>query len=73
VLTIEGQKADKDIFTTILKTKKAGDTVQLTVIIGDKPINFSIVLVTKKEKTFKIEQMPNSTSFQKSIVASWLK
>lgn len=73
VLTIDGKKAEKEACTTILKTKKAGDTIQLTVNIDSKPINFSIVLETKKEKTFKIEQMQNSSSFQKSIVASWLK
>lgn len=73
VLTIDSKKANKDIFTTILKTKKAGDTILFTVNIGDKPINFSIVLENKKEKTFKIEQMQNSSSFQKSIVTSWLK
>lgn len=73
VLTIDGQKAESELFKTTLKTKKAGDSIQLTVNIDDKSLNVQVVLSQKVEKTYKINQQPSITNLQKTVMDSWLK
>lgn len=73
VLTLEGQKAGKDLLAYILKTKKAGETLHLTVQTKDLKRNVDVVLAPLKEKTFKIEQLPKASEQQNSLLESWLK
>jgi predicted metalloprotease with PDZ domain len=73
VLIIDGQKAEPELFKTILKTKKAGDSIQLTVNIDDKQSNVQVVLSQKAGKSYKIEQQTKVSDLQKSIMDSWLK
>jgi len=73
VLTIDGQKADKDLLPTILKAKKAGDSLLLSINVDDKPNSVNVVLAPRKETTFKIEQKQNLSGLEKSILDSWLK
>lgn len=73
VLTLEGQKAGKDLLAYILKSKKAGETLHLTVQTKDLKRNVDVVLAPLKEKTFKIEQLENTSLLEKSILGSWLK
>jgi len=73
VLTLEGQKAGKDLLAYILKTKKAGETLHLTVQTKDLKRNVDVVLAPFLERTFKIEQLPGASAQQNSLLGSWLK
>ena len=73
VLTIEGQKAGKELLAYILKTKKAGETIHLVVQTRDQKRNVEVTLAPLLQKTFKIEQMPEASAQQKSLLDSWLK
>lgn len=73
ILTIEGQKAGKELLAYILKSKKAGETIHLAVQTRDLKRNVDVVLAPLKEKTFKIEQLPGASAQQNSLLESWLK
>jgi len=73
ILTIEGQKAGRELLAYILKTKKSGEILHLTVQTKDLKRNVDVVLAPLKEKTFKIEQLENTSLLEKSILGSWLK
>jgi len=73
LLSIDGQQADKESLTSLLKTKKAGDTISLSVQRDGIPVNVDVVLAPKTKRTFEIEQMQGSSPLQKSELESWLK
>jgi len=73
VLTIEGQKAGRELLAYILKTKKAGEILHLTVQTKDLKRNVDVVLAPFIEKTFKIEQLPGVSAQQNSLLEAWLK
>jgi len=73
ILTIEGQKAGKDLLAYILKTKNAGETLHLTVQTKDLKRNVDVALAPFLEKTFKIEPIAGASAQQTSLLKSWLK
>lgn len=73
VLTLEGQKAGKELFTYILKSKKVGETLHLIVQTKDLKRNVDVVLTPLLERTFKIEQLLKSSEQQNSLLGNWLK
>lgn len=73
VLTIEGQKAGKELMEYILKTKKAGEVISLEVETRDKKRKVEVKLASLLERTFKIEKMANATPAQKALLEVWLK
>jgi len=73
VLTIEGQKAGKDLMEYILKTKKAGEAIQLEVQTHDLKRNVGVTLAPLLARTYKIEQLTNATPAQKALLEAWLK
>jgi predicted metalloprotease with PDZ domain len=73
VVTIDGQKADREVFESVLKTRKAGDTLQLSIKIDEKPIAVQVVLTPKVKRSFQIEEIENIDLHQKVTKESWLK
>ena len=73
VLKIEGEKANKEVFAYILKTKKAGDSLDLIINEDGTSVPVKAILASKTERTFKIEPQPNASSQQKSLLDFWLK
>lgn len=73
ILTIEGQKAGKDLLAYILKSKKAGETIHLAVQTKDMKRNVDVVLAPLKEKTFRIEQLQGASAQQRNLLEKWLK
>jgi len=73
VLKIEGEKATREVFSYILKTKKAGDSLDLVISEDGKSVPVKVILESKTEKTFKIEPQPTASSQQKSLLDFWLK
>lgn len=73
LLTVEGQKAGKELMDYILKTKKAGEVIHLEVQTRDRKHKVEVNLAPMLEKTFRIEKMANATLAQKTLLESWLK
>lgn len=73
ILTIEGQKAGKELLAYILKTKKVGETIRLTVQTENRERTVDVVLTPFLERTFKIEQLPKASEQQTALLESWLK
>ena len=73
LVSIEGQKAGKELMNYILKTKKAGEVIHLEVQTRDVKRNVEVTLAPLLEKTYKIERMADATPAQKSLLEAWLK
>jgi predicted metalloprotease with PDZ domain len=72
VLTVDGQKASKESFESVLNNKKAGDTLQLTITVDEKVSDVQVVLTPKVERRFTIEENKNATDKQKALRKMWL-
>ena len=73
LLTVEGQKADNKTFKSLLKTKKPGEKLHLTLKRGGARWSVDVVLLPPIKKSFEITPMKNASLKQKSVLESWLK
>ncbi|MGM9509416.1 M61 family metallopeptidase [Larkinella sp. GY13] len=72
ILHIDGQKADVQALSALVKTKKPGDPVKLLVLQNDQPKEITAVLGKKSERSFEITRLPNPTALQAAILKAWL-
>jgi predicted metalloprotease with PDZ domain len=73
ILSIDGQSVEKNLLSTILTKKQAGDTLTLSINVDDVPQSVQVVLTAEKQKKFSIGQKQNLTNLQKTILDAWLK
>jgi predicted metalloprotease with PDZ domain len=73
VVEIDGAKPGAHSIEPVLKNKKPGDKIDLTVMQGNEQKNISIVLGKKMERPFTISRETNTDKLQQAILESWLK
>jgi predicted metalloprotease with PDZ domain len=73
IRSIDGKRFDKQLYKTILDTKKAGESLQLTVLRATESLLVTVKLETVYEKSFKITRMPHPSVLQDQIYHAWLK
>ncbi|WDF80397.1 PDZ domain-containing protein [Mucilaginibacter sp. KACC 22773] len=72
ILTVEGQPATQKLLDHALEAKNTGDALTLTIQKGTEKRDVTIILGSKKEKTFKISPLPNPDPLQAAIYKSWI-
>ncbi len=72
ILKIDGQKADVQVLSALVKAKKPGDPVNLLVLQGNQSKEIRAVLGKKSERSFEITRLPNPTALQAAILKAWL-
>jgi predicted metalloprotease with PDZ domain len=72
ILTVEGQPATQKLLNQTLEAKNTGDALTLTIQKGTEKRDVTIILGSKKEKTFKISPLPNPDPLQAAIYKSWI-
>ena len=72
IIEIDGAKPDAQAIDAVLKNKKPGDRISLTVMQGQEKKNINVVLGKKMERSFTISRKPGIDKLQKDILESWL-
>jgi predicted metalloprotease with PDZ domain len=72
ILEMDGKKTDGQMIQNVLKDKKPGDKIELSIMQNKEKKNFVIVLGQKTERQFLISRKPNPDNLQKAILETWL-
>ncbi len=73
IVVIDGNRANLRSLNETLKSKKAGEKIQVQISRRNKISSFEVTLGKKTERTFDIKPMENPTKLQSEILQTWLK
>ena len=73
IIAIDGERANTQRLLALLKSKKPGDVVRLTVFRNDDVRTLDIKLGSRIAVDYRIWQLPNRSEQQKRIYDSWLR
>ena len=72
IVALDGQRVNRERFEALIKTKRPGDTVRVTVFRNDDLRSLDIKLGGRIDTSYRIVQLPNSNDQQERIYESWL-
>jgi predicted metalloprotease with PDZ domain len=74
IVTAQGVVVNADSFDTLLRSKKAGDLIEVAYTRGDTTRRAQIMLGPKMDNsTFTITPKPHPTALQAAILKDWLR
>jgi len=73
ILEVDGAKPNANAIEAVLKNRKPGDKVDVTIMQNNEKKSVTIVLGQKMEAPFTISRKPTMDKLQKAILESWLK
>jgi predicted metalloprotease with PDZ domain len=72
IVALDGARVNKESFEARIASKRAGDTVRITVFRNDDLRTLDIKLTSVVDAPYRIVQSPSATDEQKRIYQSWL-
>ncbi len=72
IVALDNMRVTRDFLNSRLAEKKPGDLINLTIFRFDDLSTLLIKLGTRREGSYRILPLPNSTEAQKQIYRSWL-
>ncbi|MGB7623153.1 MAG: PDZ domain-containing protein, partial [Terriglobia bacterium] len=72
VLAVDGERVNQKSLESILKEKKVGQKVKITIYRENRLLNIDVTLGSHEEVTYSIQELNNPTELQKKIRVGWL-
>jgi len=72
IVAMDNLRVTRDFFNARMAEKKPGDLVNLTIFRFDDLSTLPIKLGDRRESTFRMAPLPNSTQAQRQIYRNWL-
>src|ERR1043165_2209727 len=73
IVAMDNRRVTRDFFNARTAEKKPGDLINLTIFRFDDLSTLLIKLGERREGTYRIIQLPNTTEAQKRVYRSWLR